>query len=104
MAIKQEAFVYAGSERFASRVVTQGGIIVGIPVKEDPNFENYLSQAGFKGATIEQPLIPRPIGLKTDLYYLHSDHLGTATYVIRCDNIEVALRIAKHDFFKIDFI
>ncbi|MBB6371141.1 T6SS effector amidase Tae4 family protein [Chryseobacterium shigense] len=86
---------FAGYHRIASRIADVGNIFgkQATPVRskegDDPSkqqtaaddgFKNYLSKAGFKSSEIEKEFAkaPAPTG---GIYYLHGDHLGTATYV-----------------------
>ncbi|MCT2406419.1 hypothetical protein NZD88_02475 [Chryseobacterium antibioticum] len=87
---------FAGSQRIASRLADAGGIFnsrqatsAGSKEGEDPkdkqsaaeaDFKNYFSKAGYEKTEIEKEFAraPAPVG---GLYYLHGDHLGTATYV-----------------------
>ncbi|MDR6157658.1 RHS repeat-associated protein [Chryseobacterium sp. SLBN-27] len=84
---------FAGDQRIASRLSDSGGMFYSKPAasqtgKEDADphsiaendFKNYLSKAGYRTYDIEKEFgkAPAPMG---GLYYLHGDHLGTATYV-----------------------
>lgn len=46
----------------------------------DNDFKKYLSKAGFKNSEIDAEFAKNSSYLH-GVYYLHSDHLGTATYV-----------------------
>ncbi|MDN5397057.1 MAG: polymorphic toxin type 17 domain-containing protein, partial [Chryseobacterium sp.] len=87
---------FAGSQRIASRIADSGGIFNsrqatsagskdGLDPKDkqsaaDADFKSYLSKAGYEKTEIEKEFAraPAPVG---GIYYLHGDHLGTATYV-----------------------
>ncbi|WP_312346246.1 SpvB/TcaC N-terminal domain-containing protein [Chryseobacterium binzhouense] len=83
---------FAGSQRIASKIGDAGGIFnyrQAAPSsdkdRKDPqafaenDFKNYLSKAGYNTAEIEREFARGPVA--QGIYYLHSDHLGTATYV-----------------------
>lgn len=90
---------FAGSQRIASRLVDAGAIFTGTTTKQtdlsgnkdgsDPQssaengFKNYLSKAGFNTDEIEKEFARTLNTLNTNdaVYYLHGDHLGTATFV-----------------------
>jgi len=84
---------FAGDQRIASRLSDSGGMFYSKPAasqsgKEgddaqaaaETDFKNYLAKAGYTTSDIEKEFgkAPAPMG---GLYYLHGDHLGTATYV-----------------------
>ncbi len=79
---------FDGSTRFASRVEADSSIFdqTSRPQKAgkitivDPNadLKRYLEKAGFT-EKVEKEFAKAPVS--AGLYYLHTDHLGTATYV-----------------------
>ncbi|MBB4805901.1 RHS repeat-associated protein [Chryseobacterium defluvii] len=87
---------FAGAQRIASNLKDVGNIFnnrqaasAGGKESADPknkqsaaetDFKNYLSKAGYNSSEIEKEFAkaPAPMG---GVYYLHGDHLGTATYV-----------------------
>ncbi|MFY1048491.1 SpvB/TcaC N-terminal domain-containing protein, partial [Chryseobacterium sp. GP-SGM7] len=84
---------FAGDQRIASRLGNAGNLFTyrqAAPSNTKENndsqsnaendFKNYLSKAGYKTSDVEKELAKNsaPLG---GVYYLHSDHLGTATYV-----------------------
>jgi RHS repeat-associated protein len=87
---------FAGEQRIASNIKDVGGIFnsrqatssnsnEGIDSKDkqsaaEADFKNYLSKSGYEETEVEKEFAkaPAPVG---GIYYLHGDHLGTATYV-----------------------
>ncbi|WP_278352941.1 SpvB/TcaC N-terminal domain-containing protein [Chryseobacterium gleum] len=90
---------FAGDQRIASRLVN-----VGVPFAStsraaattgneggvnpqsaaDSDFKNYLSKAGYNTSEIEKEFdrnTLNTLNINDAVYYLHGDHLGTATYV-----------------------
>jgi len=82
---------FAGSQRIASRVMDGASIyIVQSPFKTsdqkdalDPkkDFEVYLKKAGLDINNVTAEFSKNSSPMTPDVYYLHGDHLGTATYV-----------------------
>jgi len=87
---------FAGSQRIASNIVDGGGIIQSTPTTSptsndavdakakqsasEDEFKNYLKKAGLESSEIDKEFARNSTYL-TGVYYLHGDHLGTATYV-----------------------
>lgn len=84
---------YAGEQRVASRVMNGTSIFVmgATPyrtqqdkdkeqVNPETDFKSYLKKAGLDSGQVALELAKGP-GSQSDVYYLHGDHLGTATYV-----------------------
>jgi len=85
---------FAGDQRIASRLSNANGLFTNRQGSNTPktkdssdpqtvaenDFKNYLSKAGYKTSEVEKELSkgPAPLG---GVYYLHGDHIGTATYV-----------------------
>lgn len=91
---------FAGSERIASRLVDVGNIFnststtrqsasesnkksVDPQTAAETGFESYLTKAGFNTDEIEKEFGRNLNTLNTNdgVYYMHGDHLGTATFV-----------------------
>jgi len=81
---------FAGDKRIASRLADNPGLFnrqstsakeAGGTEQVDPevDFKNYLNKAGVEIDKIETEFAKS--GAQNGLYYLHGDHLGTATYV-----------------------
>lgn len=83
---------FEGSARFASRLLDHNDIFLSSTTKTaskaadekkaDPetDFKTYLKKAGIEGE-VETELAEKASGQQLGLYYLHGDHLGTATFV-----------------------
>jgi RHS repeat-associated protein len=82
---------YAGSERIASRLDDNSGIFNKAvptsknasnkePVHPEIDLMSYLNKAGLEFNKIDIEFATTTI-MQNGLYYLHGDHLGTATYV-----------------------
>lgn len=87
---------FAGDQRIASRIKDVGTIFnsrqapsaiskEGADPKNkqsaaEDDFKNYLSKAGYRITDIETEFAKAPVPVG-GIYYLHGDHLGTATYV-----------------------
>lgn len=88
---------FEGSTRFASRINDGTDIFIPTTTKsqkdasiKEPNpeldFKTYLSKAGVE-EKVSLELAGKNSGWQTGLYYLHTDHLGTASFVTN-DNAE----------------
>jgi len=84
---------FAGDQRIASKIGDSGGMFNlrqaapstgkegGNPQENAENdFKNYLSKAGYQTSDVEKEFAKNG-QILTGVYYLHSDHLGTASYV-----------------------
>jgi RHS repeat-associated protein len=87
---------FAGEQRIASNMKDVGGMFnnrqapsVGSKEASDPknqqsvaenDFKNYLSKVGYEKTEIEKEFARAPAPV-SGIYYMHGDHLGTATYV-----------------------
>ncbi|WP_394660158.1 toxin TcdB middle/N-terminal domain-containing protein [uncultured Chryseobacterium sp.] len=78
---------FAGDQRIASRLTDAGGMFYTRQANSrekapdtEADLKNYLQKAGYEVSNIEKEFAKGP-GSSGGVYYLHGDHLGTATYV-----------------------
>ncbi|MCC2589518.1 RHS repeat domain-containing protein [Chryseobacterium sp. MFBS3-17] len=82
---------YAGTQRIASRVSEEGNSFFNQQASKsgvrqegkadvDADFRHYLEKAGYRTAEVQKELA-KAASMDYGLYYLHGDHLGTASMV-----------------------